>query len=152
MYYVQNQLEGDIKMKRNKFIVIGSGRLGSNIATKMSELGEDVIIIDATDDSFRKLQESFSGYQVVGDATDLSVLENSYIKHAKTVVITTDSDNTNIYLAHICYYVYNVPHIFVRLSDTDKGRLLEGTYIKAIYPFTLSLNEFINLSHEEDEK
>jgi trk system potassium uptake protein len=58
-------------MKRNKFIVIGSGRLGANIATKMSELGEDVIIIDATDDSFRKLQDSFSGYQVVGDATDL---------------------------------------------------------------------------------
>jgi len=87
-------------MKRNKFIVIGSGRLGSNIATSMSELGEDVIIIDAQDDSFRKLQESFSGYQVVGDATDLTILENSYIKHAKTVVITTDSDNVNIYLAH----------------------------------------------------
>lgn len=46
-------------MKRNKFIVIGSGRLGSNIATQMSELGEDVIIVDATDDSFRKLHESF---------------------------------------------------------------------------------------------
>lgn len=139
-------------MKRNKFIVIGSGRLGSNIATQMSELGEDVIIVDATDDSFRKLHESFSGYQVVGDATDLSVLENSYIKHAKTVVITTDSDNVNIYLAHICYYIYNVPNIFVRLADTDKGTLLEGTYIKAIYPFTLSLQEFMKLNKEEATK
>jgi len=138
-------------MKRNKFVVIGSGRLGANIATKMSELGEDVIILDATDDSFRKLQETFSGYQVVGDATDLVILESAYIKHAKTVVITTDSDNTNIYLAHICYYVYNVPKIFVRLADTEKGRLLEGTYIKAIYPFTLTLNEFITLNNEEEE-
>lgn len=137
-------------MKRNKFIVIGSGRLGANIATKMSEMGEDVIIIDSTEDAFRKLQESFSGYEVVGDATDLAVLENAYIKHAKTVVITTDSDNTNIYLSHICYYVYNVPKIFVRLSDTDKGRLLEGTYIKAIYPFTLSLGEFMD-QYEEGE-
>ncbi|BCR36287.1 potassium channel family protein [Mariniplasma anaerobium] len=136
-------------MKRNKFIVIGSGRLGSNIATSMSELGEDVIIIDAVDDSFRKLQESFSGYQVVGDATDLTILENSYIKQAKTVVITTDSDNVNIYLAHICFYVYNVPKIFVRLSDTDKGKLLEGTMIKAIYPFNLSYSEFMDLNDEE---
>ncbi len=136
-------------MKRNKFIVIGSGRLGSNIATSMSELGEDVIIIDAIDDSFRKLQESFSGYQVVGDATDLTILENSYIKHAKTVVITTDSDNVNIYLSHICFYVYNVPRIFVRLSDTDKGKLLEGTSIKAIYPFNLSYSEFMDLNEEE---
>ncbi len=138
-------------MKRNKFIVIGSGRLGSNIATKMSELGEDVIIIDATDDSFRKLQESFSGYQVVGDATDLSILENAYIKHAKTVVITTDSDNVNIFLSHICYYIYNVPNIFVRLADTDKGDLLEGTSIQAIYPFTLSLSQFMDLYSQEEE-
>lgn len=139
-------------MKRNKFIVIGSGRLGSNIATSMSELGEDVIIIDAQDDSFRKLQESFSGYQVVGDATDLTILENSYIKHAKTVVITTDSDNVNIYLAHICFYVYNVPKIFVRLSDTDKGKLLDGTSIKAIYPFNLSYSEFMDLNVGEEDK
>jgi trk system potassium uptake protein len=138
-------------MKRNKFIVIGSGRLGSNIATSMSELGEDVIIIDAQDDSFRKLQESFSGYQVVGDATDLTILENSYIKHAKTVVITTDSDNVNIYLAHICFYVYNVPKIFVRLSDTDKGKLLDGTNIKAIYPFNLSYTEFMDLNDGEEK-
>lgn len=137
-------------MKRNKFIVIGSGRLGANIATSMSERGEDVIIIDATEDSFRKLSDSFSGYQVVGDATDLSILESSYIKYAKTVVITTDSDNVNIYLSHICYYIYNVPKIFVRLADTDKGRLLEGTYIKAIYPFTLSFNEFQSLNEEEE--
>ena len=139
-------------MKRNKFIVIGSGRLGSNIATSMSELGEDVIIIDAMEDSFRKLQESFSGYEVVGDATDLSVLENAYIKEANTVVITTDNDNVNIFLAHICFYVYNVPKIFVRLSDTDKGKLLDGTTIKAIYPFNLSYSEFMDLKDEEDEQ
>ncbi len=139
-------------MKRNKFVVIGSGRLGSNIATRMSEKGEDVIIIDATDDSFRKLQESFSGYQVVGDATDLSVLDNAFIRQAKTAVITTDQDNVNIFLAHVCYYVYNVPKIFVRISDNDKGKLLEGTNIKPIYPFTLSLSEFNDLNESEDEE
>jgi trk system potassium uptake protein TrkA len=138
-------------MKRNKFIVIGSGRLGGNIATKMSEAGEDVIVIDATEDSFRKLQESFSGYQVVGDATDMTVLENAYIKQAKTVVLTTDSDNVNIFLAHVCYYIYNVPNIFARLEDTDKGKLLEGTAIRAIYPFKLSFNEFLEMSKEEEE-
>jgi trk system potassium uptake protein len=133
-------------MKRNRFIVIGSGRLGASIATKMSELGEDVHIIDVNDDSFRKLQETFSGLEIVGDATDQAVLENAEIKYAKTVVITTDSDNINIFLSHVCYYVYNVPNIFVRLNDSDKGALLEGTNIKAIYPFILSLNEFMRLN------
>jgi trk system potassium uptake protein len=139
-------------MKRNKFIVIGSGRLGANIATRMSDRGEDVIILDIRHESFRKLNESFSGYEMTGDATDMSVLEEAYINYANTVVITTDNDNTNIFLAHVCYYIYNVPQIYVRLNDNDKGRLLEGTYIKAIYPFNLSYNEFITLVDEGEEK
>jgi trk system potassium uptake protein TrkA len=53
-------------------------------------------------------------------------------------------------LAHLCFYVYNVPRIFVRLSDTDKGKLLDGTNIKAIYPFNLSYDEFMDLNLEED--
>jgi len=137
-------------MKRNKFIVIGSGRLGSSIAAKMSELGEDVLIVDSNDDSFRKLNETFSGYEVVGDATELMVLENAYIKQAKTVVITTNNDNINLFLSHVCYYIYDVPEIYVRLSDTDKGRLIEGTTIKAIFPFNLSLEEFMRLTKEEE--
>ena len=137
-------------MKRNKVLVIGSGRLGSSIATKLSELGDDVLIIDANQDAFRKLQEAFSGYEVVGDATDLMVLEQAYIKQAKSVIITTDNDNTNIYVAHLAYYIYDVPEIFVRLSDTDKGSLIDDTNIKAIYPFTLSINEFLKLYEEND--
>lgn len=138
-------------MKKNKFIVIGAGTLGSHIAATMSKSGHDVIVIDITEDSFRRLDESFSGYNVVGDATDLSVLESSNIKEAKSVVLTTDDDNVNIYLAHVCFYIYNVPKVFVRLSDTDKGKLLEGTTIKAIYPFHLSFNEFIELNEEEEK-
>lgn len=137
-------------MKRNKVIVIGSGRLGSNIAAQMSQIGEDVLIIDSNNDSFRKLKETFSGYEVFGDATDLNVLENAYIKQAKTIAIVTNDDNVNLYLAHVCYYMYDVPHIFVRLSDTDKGRLIEGTTIKAIYPFNLSIEEFMRLNKGEE--
>jgi len=133
-------------MKKHNVIVIGSGRLGANIATSMSEKGENVIIIDADHDSFRKLNDSFSGYQIVGDATDTAILENASIKETKMVVITTDNDNTNIFIAHLCFYLYDVPMIIVRLTDNDKGVLLENTTIKPIYPFKLSIKAFIELT------
>jgi hypothetical protein len=38
------------------------------------------------------------------------------------------------------------------LADTDKGELLSGTTIKAIYPFILSLGEFMELYSEEEDK
>ncbi|MFP4177427.1 MAG: potassium channel family protein [Acholeplasmataceae bacterium] len=138
-------------MKRNKLVVIGSGRLGATIAAKMSEKGEDVIIVDLRQDSFRKLRDTFSGYQVIGDATDIAVLEDAFIKEAETVVIATNYDNVNIFIAHVCSKILNVPRIVVRLSDADKGELLEGDDIQIIYPFNLSLNAFIQLNERSGE-
>lgn len=136
-------------MKRNKSLVIGSGRLGASIATTLSDLGDDVLIIDKDGSSFRKLSDAYSGYDVVGDATDLFILENeAYINEAKEVIITTDSDNVNLFIAHLCFYIFDVPHIYVRFSDNDKGILIENTTIKTIYPFILSVEDFFRKRQE----
>lgn len=130
-------------MKRTKSIVIGSGRLGASIAAMLSDQGKDVIIVDKEQASFRKLNETFSGYDVIGDATDMSVLENeASIHEADEVIITTDSDNVNLFIAHLCYYMYHVPNIYVRFTDNDKGVLVEKTNIQTIFPFVLSIDDF----------
>lgn len=133
---------------KNKTIIIGSGRLGASIASMLSQAGKDVLLIDAEEDSFRKVSDSFTGYEIIGDATDLGVLENSYITQAEKVIITTDNDNVNVFLSHVCYFIYHVPKIFVRLSDVEKGKLLLNTTVQAIYPFILSMQEFIRLTEE----
>jgi trk system potassium uptake protein TrkA len=139
-------------MNKTKSVIIGSGRLGASIATKLSNLGHDVLIIDKEITSFRKLDETFSGYDVIGDATDLTVLENDgFIKEANEVIITTDNDNVNLFIADICYYIYDVPNIYVRFSDIDKGKLVENTTIKTIYPFILSIQDFMKQREKRDE-
>ena len=136
-------------MKKNKSVVIGSGRLGASIAAMLSNAGNDVLIIDKDGSSFRKLSDTYSGYDVIGDATDLSILENeALIKEAKEVIITTDSDNINLFIAHLCFYLYDVPNIYARFSDNDKGKLIVNTTIKAIYPFILSIDEFMTMREE----
>jgi trk system potassium uptake protein TrkA len=140
-------------MKKNKSVVIGSGRLGASIAAMLSDMGNDVVIIDKDDTSFRKLSDTFSGYDVIGDATDLSILENeALIREAKEVIITTDSDNVNLFIAHLCFNIIDVPNIFVRFSDTDKGKLIQNTTIKAIYPFILSINDFMQMRKDSQHE
>ena len=51
-------------------------------------------------------------------------------------------DNVNLFLAHLCAKVYEVPYIYVRFDDPDKGLLIQGMNIKAIYPFQLSKDRF----------
>ena len=64
------------------------------------------------------------------------------VSNAREVIITTGDDNINLFLAHLCSVVHEVPYVYVRFDDPDKGILVQGTAIKAIYPFQLSKDRF----------
>jgi len=129
-------------VKRDKILVIGLGRFGSGIAVRLSLSGEDVIAIDKDDDSFRKLADTYSGYQLVGDVLDVDILENAGIRQAKTVIATTDDDNVNIMVAEIASRIYGVQEVFLRLVDQDKAVLIESQNVHPIFPYLLSMAEF----------
>ncbi|MGM9971985.1 MAG: NAD-binding protein [Anaeroplasmataceae bacterium] len=138
-------------MKRNKTIVIGCGRLGSSIATNLSLSGNNVIVIDSNKDSFRRLSDGFNGYTIVGDATDIIFLNEQFLDEASKAIIVTNDDNVNLYVAHLCTYIFNVPKVYIRLADNSKSVLLNDDRIKAIYPFILSINEMDKLFKGDEE-
>ena len=131
--------------KPKTVIVVGCGRLGASLAGSMSEQGYNVIIVDKDEDSVRKLPESFSGYEIIADATDIDVLERADILGAEMLVATTDSDNVNSLIAQIASRIYGVSKVFIRLNDTEKEKLIDGFNIEVIYPFKLSVGEFNRL-------
>ena len=134
---------------KNRVIIVGCGRLGSSLATKLSMAGEDVVVLDASENSFRKLPETFSGFQLVGDGTDVNNLEYAGIKEAKMVLATTDDDNVNLFVAQVADRVYEIDRVYIRLNDADKSVLLENTHIVAVYPFLLSMEAFDELLEED---
>lgn len=127
---------------KNKTIIIGIGRLGSAIANKCASEGKNLIVIDNHKEAFDRLDENFSGYTIVGDTTDLTVLESAYIKTAKEVIITTGDDNVNIYLAYVARKVFDVPNVYIRLDAPENEILLKGLGVKGIYPQELSYDKF----------
>lgn len=130
------------KLLKNKVVVVGCGRLGSTIANKCASEGKNVMVIDHDEVQFDLLSEKFFGYTIIGDATDLSVLEEAYITSAKEVIVATGNDNVNVFVAHIARKIYDVPYIYVRLDNPENEVLIKGMNIKAIYPFELSLDKF----------
>lgn len=125
-------------MPKDKVIIIGASRLGSFLARDLADKGVEVVVIDKRDKSFNKLLDSFQGAMINADATNIKLLEEAGIKEAAKLFILTDDDNVNIFLAHACFYIYNIRDIIIRLIDNDKAVLLDNTPIKAIYPFLLS--------------
>jgi len=127
---------------KNKTLIIGCGQLGATIANKCSLEGKNIMVVDTNAKSFELLSDRFSGYTFVGDVTELATLEEAYITSAKEIIITTGDDNTNLFVAHIARQIYNVPQIYVRLSDPESEILLKGMDVKSIYPLELSFDKF----------
>lgn len=127
---------------KNKTLIIGCGNLGATIANKCSLEGKNLMVVDTDAKAFDSLSDRFSGYTFIGDVTDLSILEEAGITSAKEIIITTGDDNTNLFVAHIARKIYDVPSIYVRLSDPDSEILLKDMDIHAIYPLELSYDKF----------
>lgn len=127
-----------------RVIVVGCGRLGASVATTLAKQGNDVVIVDKDRTAFRKLDENFPGQMRKGDATDDEFLRDVCdINNVQKIIIVTDNDNVNLYVSHLAFFIFKTPHIFVRLNDVDKGKLLKDTNITPLYPFELSLNALL---------
>lgn len=127
---------------KNKTLIIGCGRLGASIASQISKEGRNVLIIDKNDGAFELLDDSFSGYKINGDVTDIATLEEAYITSAKEMIITTGNDNVNLFLAYVARDIYDVPNVYVRLDDPVFAKLLDGKRVDVILPYQLSFDKF----------
>lgn len=128
--------------KRERVIIVGCGRLGGRLATRLSDEGYQVVIIDNRPAAFHKLPDSFGGFPIEADGIDLNTLKYAEISDAQLFVAATGNDNINNLLAQIASRIFGVPNVYVRFDDTDKERLIRGFNIHGIYPFKLSMAAF----------
>ena len=139
----------DKKIKRKNVIVVGCSRFGGRLAGSLSSLGYNLTIIDKNENAFLKLPDNYSGYEVCADGTDANILKENGIEHAQMFIAVTESENTNILAAKIASEIFNVPEVYLRLTDIEKDSLIDNDNIKAIYPFKLSIDEFTRISSVE---
>lgn len=138
------------RQKKSMTIVIGASRLGASIASMASMDGVYTSIIDVDPQSFRKLDSGYSGYTIVGDASDSNVLKKAHIDEAKECVIATSDDDTNIFLACMIAELYKTPYVIVRLRDERKAAILSDPRIKVISTAMLSLQAYKSIKSLED--
>jgi len=108
-----------------KVIIMGCGRIGSQVSELMSTHGHDVTVIDHDDNAIGRLGPNFKGRVVKGLGFDRNVLMNAGIEHADAFVSASSSDNANIVAARIARNIFRVPRVVARLYDPHRAEIYQ---------------------------
>lgn len=141
-----------MKNKQDSIIIVGCGNFGKRLALSLSNQGFSVIVIDKNKNASFELDQDFSGFWVVGDATDIEILKTAGIKSASTIICASDNDSVNYTVAILAYKIFKTENIYLRLANPSSKKLVENTNIKVICPTQLCLQEFERLSNTKVEE
>jgi trk system potassium uptake protein len=117
-----------------KAIVIGCGRVGSQVAKNLDAAGWEVSAVDENEEVLNRLGETWEGGFFVGHGMDIDLLREAGIEDADAVVISTNGDNTNLVVGQIAQRRFDVPCVIVRILDPARAALYEEMGLQIICP------------------
>lgn len=103
-------------------IVVGCGRVGSQLANMLSDNGSNVCVIDRNADAFANLGRNFNGSTVQGLGFDEETLIKAGVEDCDVMAAVTQFDNTNLMVAEVGSRLFGVPHVIARLYNPDHER------------------------------
>lgn len=120
-----------MKIRENRFAVIGMGQFGSAIAKKLSDKGAEVIAIDSSIDKIEAIKDQVS-YAVALDATDKKVLMAHGVHEMDAVVVAIGENFEGLLLCTYNLQEMNVKRIIARSMGEEQRKILERMGVKEI--------------------
>ena len=106
-----------------KVIIMGCGRVGSQVGRLLENEGHQVTVIDPEPRNLDRLGANFKGQKIKGVGFDRDVLIQAGIESADAFVASSQSDNANIISARIARNIFHVPRVITRLYDPRRAEI-----------------------------
>lgn len=113
-------------------IIVGCGRVGSELAHNVAERGHMVVVVDEDPRSFLRLGPDFRGRTVQGDPRDRSVLLRAGIEEADGLAAVTPSDELNLVVSRAASEIFRVPNVVSRVYDPVHKRSFELASLQTV--------------------
>ena len=98
-----------------KILVCGAGRVGGQIARRLSEDGSDVTVIDTDPGLVRQVTDAYDVGGVAGHASHPDVLERAGAADADMLIAATHLDEVNMMACQVAHSVFSVPRKIARV-------------------------------------
>ena len=117
-----------------KAIIIGCGRVGSNVALALDRAGWDVTAVDEREEALSRLGDDWGGGFVVGHGMDVQLLREAGIEEADAVVVATNGDNTNIVVGQVAQKMFGIDCVVVRVLDPKRAEFYASHGLRTVCP------------------
>ncbi len=104
-------------------VIMGCGRVGAGLATRLANESHSVTILDINPDAFRRLPANFRGSAIIGNGIDEGVLRRARIESADIFITVTQGDNRNLMASQIAKHIFKVPRVITRVYDHSRAVL-----------------------------
>ncbi|NWG33854.1 MAG: TrkA family potassium uptake protein [Chloroflexi bacterium] len=115
-----------------KFIVIGCGRVGAELAHHLFKSGHQVVVVDANRQAFNRLHPDFRGRTLEGEGLAENVLERAGIRDADGLAAVTNSDALNAVVSHAAREFFDVPVVVARNYDPSLRKVIEAFGLQSV--------------------
>ena len=100
-------------------LIAGGGKIGANLARVLLGDGKhEVTLIEQRRDRFERLEHEFEHQVLLGDATEIYVLERAGVARPPDIVAAlTGDDEDNLIVSQLAKEKYGVPKVIARVND-----------------------------------
>jgi trk system potassium uptake protein TrkA len=118
-------------------IIVGCGRVGSELARLLAEARHNVVVIDKAANAFQRLGTDFNGVTIAGNGFDVDLLKEAGIEHTDAFCTVTDNDNANIMSGQVAKKIFHIPKVITRINDTQYKHIYKELGIDIVNSTTL---------------
>src|SRR5579859_2651756 len=131
-------------------IVVGCGRVGSELAIRLNGEGHSVAIIDKNRRAFRRLPDDWPGQTVVGFGVDRDHLAQANVTGAGALAAVTSGDNSNVLAARIARETYQIPNVVARIYDPRRAAIYQRLGIPTVATVTWTTDQVLRRLFPEE--
>ncbi len=108
--------------------VAGAGNVGLFVASDLRSRGHDVVLIEQNKDVVAKLGDQYDVNWIVGDACELTTLDEAVLSSCEVVVAATGDDEDNLVISLLAKQEFAVPRVVARVNHPDNEWLFNETW------------------------
>lgn len=113
-------------------VVVGCGRVGSELAGLLEKDGHSVAVVDKNGSAFRRLPQGFGGSTVVGFGFDRDHLLEAGVDRAGALAAVTNGDNSNILTARVAREHFGIDRVVARIYDPRRALIYQRLGIPTV--------------------